>query len=202
MSTFSNLARTRAPRLVEAAVDRARLTVVPRRPQRAPRVPFMVLVSLLLIGGVAGLLMVNTSMQQSSFTASALQQRSSALAAKEQSLSMSLERLRDPQRLAERARAMGMVPPATPAFLRLSDGRILGRPAPATSEGALRVTDLPRAKPRSLVRPPVRVVAKPSAGPSATGTGPAADGAPGAASGAPTGTTGSSQQTAAGGSTR
>ena len=44
----------RVPRIAEAAVERARLTVVPRRRTRAPRVPFVALVSLLLVSGVAG----------------------------------------------------------------------------------------------------------------------------------------------------
>ena len=44
MSTLMNTARTRAPRIAEAAAERARLTVVPRRAQRAPRVPFVTLV--------------------------------------------------------------------------------------------------------------------------------------------------------------
>ena len=62
------------PRIAEAAVERARLTVVPaRRGAPAARVPFVMLVSLLLVGGVAGLLLFNTSMQQASFTATAME---------------------------------------------------------------------------------------------------------------------------------
>jgi hypothetical protein len=44
---------------------------------------------------------------------------------------MDLERLRDPQRVAGEAKEMGMVPPGNPAFLRLSDGKVLGKPEPA-----------------------------------------------------------------------
>ena len=62
MSTLMTQARTRVPRFAEAAVERARLTVVPRRATRAPKVPFVALVSLLLVGGVVGLLLFNTSM--------------------------------------------------------------------------------------------------------------------------------------------
>ena len=87
------------------------------------------LVVLLLAGGVAGLLAFNTSMQQNSFTATALQHQADALAAREQSLAMDLERLRDPQQLAARAKKLGMVPPTNPAFVRLSDGKVLGQPA-------------------------------------------------------------------------
>jgi hypothetical protein len=152
-------ARNRVPKIAEAAVERARLTVVPRRRTRAPRVPFVALVSLLLVSGVAGLLMFNTSMQQSSFTATALEQQSQILAAQEQSLQMELEQLRDPQRVAQVAREMGMVPPANPAFIRLSDGTVLGTPTAAVPEDAVRISPLPTRKPKNLRPDPVIVPA-------------------------------------------
>jgi outer membrane murein-binding lipoprotein Lpp len=154
MSTLISQARTRIPRFADAAVERARLTVVPSRVARAPRAPFVVLVVLLLAGGVAGLLAFNTSMQQASFTATALEQRASALAAEQQSLSMDLEQLRDPQQLAKSAKALGMVPPSTPAFVRLSDGRVLGQPMAATPLNAMRINPLPFAKPKVLAPTP------------------------------------------------
>jgi hypothetical protein len=61
---------------------------------------------------------------------------------------------------------MGMVIPATPAFLRLADGKVLGTPAPATREDALRL--LPRAPKKPAVLDPapnvVTVMAAPTAG--------------------------------------
>jgi cell division protein FtsB len=152
--------RTRVPRIADAAVERARLTVVPRRRGRAPRVPFVALVSLLLVGGVVGLLLFNTSMQQRSFTATALEQQAQILAAQEQSLEMELETLRDPQRVALEARSIGMVPPANPAFIRLSDGRVLGTPTAAVPEDGIRISPLPTRKPKNL-RPDAVVVAAP-----------------------------------------
>lgn len=157
MSALINQARNRVPRIAEAAVERARLTVVPRRTTRAARVPFVTLVSLLLVSGVAGLLLFNTSMQQASFTATAMEQRAALLDAREQSLQMDLEKLRDPQRVAVQARAIGMVPPSAPAFLRLSDGKVLGTPAPAVAEDGLRVAPLPTRKPKNLRPDPVIV---------------------------------------------
>jgi hypothetical protein len=162
MSALMNQARSRVPRIAEAAVERARLTVVPRATgRRAARVPFVTLVSLLLVGGVAGLLAFNTSMQQASFTATAMEQQAQALDAKEQSLTMQLDALRDPQRVALRAKAMGMVPPNTPAFIRLSDGKVLGRPSPATYDSSLRITPLPTRKPKNLRPTPVVIEMKP-----------------------------------------
>lgn len=195
MSALINQARIRVPRLAEQAVDRARLSVVPRRVAPATRVPFVVLVSLVLVTGVAGLLTFNTSLQQASFTATALEARADALAAREQSLRMELERLRDPQRVAVEARQMGMVPPANPAFVRLSDGQVLGDPTAAVPTDAVRIIDLPTPKPRMLAPAPVIVRAARAnnaahLADSASSAGPASLGAADRLSEAGTGTTG------------
>jgi hypothetical protein len=159
MSTPLAQARNRVVhRQAWSAVERARLTVVPRRAQKAPRVPFVALVTLLLVGGVVGLLLFNTNMQQGSFVASALEERAAVLAGKEESLQMQLDRLRDPQHIAARAKKLGMVPASSPAFIRLSDGKVLGKPAVATATDAVRIAPLPAAKPQSL-RPKVVVEA-------------------------------------------
>ena len=58
--------------------------------------------------------------------------------------------LRQPQRVAEQAAAIGMVPNPSPAFLRLSDGKVLGDP----DEAAAASPDFlppPRAVPASPV---------------------------------------------------
>jgi hypothetical protein len=160
MSTWTSEARSRVPRIAEAAVERARLTVVPRAPRgRAARVPFVTLVSLLLVGGVAGLLCFNTSMQQSSFRVTALEAHAAALDSQEQSLTLQLGTLRDPQQVALRAKRLGMVPPPSPAFLRLSDGKVLGSAVPATVADAVRVTPLRTPKPKDLRPDPVIEIA-------------------------------------------
>jgi len=145
-------ARTRVPRFAEAAVERARLTVVPPRRTQAARTPFAVLVIAILAAGVVGLLMFNTSMQQTSFKATSLQDRVNVLTAKEQSLALELDSLRDPQHLAVAAKELGMVAPSQPAFVRLADGRVLGNPTPATVGDTVRVNPLPSKKPAALKR--------------------------------------------------
>jgi hypothetical protein len=128
MSSTSGAARARTSRVAEAAAQRARLTVVPRTLTRPPQLPFAVLTALALIGGVVGLLMFNTNMAAASFRVTALQQQLSSLQAREDRLNLALDRLRDPQRLARRAKAMGMVPLGAPSFIRLPDGQVLGDP--------------------------------------------------------------------------
>lgn len=154
MSALMSQART-LPRIAEAARERARLTVVPRRSRSAARAPFVTLVTLLLVLGVAGLLYFNTNMQTASFKATAMEERATVLDAKEQALQMRLAVLRDPQRVAEQAQRLGMVPPASPAFIRLSDGKVLGQPQPASSVDRVRIAPLPAAKPANLRPSPV-----------------------------------------------
>jgi hypothetical protein len=136
------------------ALQRARLTVVPRARTRTSPVPFVMLVSFVLLAGVIGLLMFNTSMQQASFTTTTMERQDSTLEARKQTLQMELDQLRDPQRVAREAQGMGMVIPATPAFLRLSDGKVLGTPTPATRENPLRLLPQAPKKPAVLDPPP------------------------------------------------
>ncbi len=179
MSSLITSARAgarRVPRFADAAVERARLTVVPpRRPlgrTQAARTPFAVLVLAMLAAGVVGLLMFNTNMQQASFKATALQDRVNVLTAKEQSLDMELDELRNPQNLAVAAKALGMVAPSQPAFVRLSDGSVLGNPTPATPDEAVRINPLPEKLPLSVRQRKIIVKATvpPGAGPTTAGT--------------------------------
>lgn len=150
MSTPLSQVRVRAPRRADEAFDRAPLTVVPRRTGKAPRVPFVSLVTLLLVGGIAGLLLFNTSMQQGSFVTSSLEERAAVLEGKEETLRIQLHRLREPQHVAAEAKKLGMVPASNPAFLRLSDGKVLGKPSLALPTDAVRIAPLPPVKPASL----------------------------------------------------
>jgi type II secretory pathway pseudopilin PulG len=157
MSSTAPALRARVPRLAGAALERARLTVVPKRKrQRTSPVPFLVVVSMLAVGGIVGLLLFNTSMQQASFAATELQQRADALQAQQQSLQMDLDRLRDPQSIALKAQRMGMVLPTSPAVLDLRTGKVLGDPVPATRLNGLRLLAPPPSKP-ALLDPPAHV---------------------------------------------
>lgn len=118
--------RVRVQKIAEAAVERARLSVVPRTRVRAPRVPFVMLVSAILLAGVVGLLMFNTTMQQNSFTQAALETQAAELRSEEQALRSELEALRDGQRIMEEADRMGMVIPTCARFLYTATGKVTG----------------------------------------------------------------------------
>jgi cell division protein FtsL len=151
MSSFLAPSRTRV-RLTEAAQRHARLAVVRSRTTRAPRVPFAALVLTVLALGLVGLLVLNTSLQQGAFHARDLEARVGVLIQQREALQLRVAELRQPQRVAERAAALGMVPNPSPAFLRLSDGKVLGNPSPASIESAPQFLARPRAAHTPRVR--------------------------------------------------
>jgi hypothetical protein len=87
---------------------------------------FLGLCVVLLLGGFVGVLMLNTAMAKGSYTMRDLQRRSDQLSDTQDALRHTIDGLSGPGPLAKRARELGMVPAATPAFLRLSDGKVLG----------------------------------------------------------------------------
>ena len=117
-----------------AETTQTRLTAVPAPMPAgalAPRLPFVVLVSMLLIGGVVGLLVFNTSMQQSAFQEQKLQEQATTLAAREQALDGELKKMEDPHKIAAKAKGLGMVVPQNAAMLRVPEAKVEGEAAAA-----------------------------------------------------------------------
>jgi hypothetical protein len=108
---------------------------------------FAALCMLLLIGGLMGLLMLNTSMAEGSFTLHRLQATSGELTDTEQALTAAIDAQKAPANLASRAAKLGMVPADSAAFLRLSDGAVLGVATPAKKRPGFTVVTAPQAKP-------------------------------------------------------
>ena len=136
---MSTQSLSRAPRPV-ARVPIARqgyLKVVPQRRPSAPRAPFVVVVVGALALGLLGLLALNTVLAQDAFRLHVLQRQSAVLADQELNLQRQVEARRAPADLAARAAALGLVQGGPPAFLRLSDGVILGQPNAAGPDGVL-----------------------------------------------------------------
>lgn len=101
------------------------LRVVRQQPKQGQPV-FVAACLSLLVAGLLGVLMLNTAMAKGSFVLADLQDQSNALADAEEELSHAINAQSAPAELAKRALAMGMVPSETAAFLRLSDGKVLG----------------------------------------------------------------------------
>lgn len=102
-----------------------------RGQRRAGRGIFVVVLIGLLAVGLIAMLVINTSLAAGAFAINKLQRESAALAEQQQTLLQSVTSAAAPAELERRALALGMVPSSTPVFLRLADGSILGKPAPA-----------------------------------------------------------------------
>jgi hypothetical protein len=155
----------RAPRPAQRpAPARPPLTLVRPRAAQPARAPFVLLVATILSTGLVTLLLLNTALSQISFTVTDLQQRASALSAREQALSQQLSLRESPARLAAAAGRLGMVPNRNPVFLRISDGTILGEPLPATAPPSPAPPSQPAAANPAAANP---TAAKPAAKPAA-----------------------------------
>jgi hypothetical protein len=110
----------------------ARLRAVDGRASRLARFPFL----LVLIGvfglGMAGLLMLNTTLQNQAFQARTLNRQASQLAYVQADLESQLDARAAPAELARVASALGMRPNPHPAFLVLPKGKVVGTPRPVT----------------------------------------------------------------------
>ena len=129
---------------------------------------FLALCVALLLGGFVAVLVLNTAMAKGSYTMRDLQRRSDALADNQDALRHAIDGVSGPGPLAQRARDLGMVPAASPAFLRLSDGKVLGVAQKATADSTFSVMTETQAPTRStpVVTPPAPTAATPTAAPS------------------------------------
>ena len=69
---------------------------------------------------------LNTVLAKDAFTLNEVQQSNKQLAQQRQSLQEDIAREESPENLAKRARALGMVEPALPAFIDSRTGKITG----------------------------------------------------------------------------
>jgi len=187
MSQMTSTARVSARALNRPDTIMPRLRVVTGAPLRRGGAAFGIVCATLLAVGLIGLLVLNTALAQGSFTLQKLQSTSDQLNDAQDGLSQSLEISKSPANLAMRATGMGMVPAASAAFLRLSDGRVIGVAKPASSGLGFTVvtTTAPavakpaQAAPGPAAAKPVQAVAGPAAvkpaqaAPAPTATGPA-----------------------------
>ncbi len=125
--------RPSAPPVARPQAEPPALALVPGRAPALGRASFLVLLVALMAAGLLGLLALNTALARDAFRAHALTQQAQQLQDRQQALQREVEDLRSPQRIAEQARAMGMVVSGPPAFLRLPDGKVLGAPEAAVA---------------------------------------------------------------------
>lgn len=130
------------------------LTVVPAA---APSHGGMLIVCAgLLLSGLLALLLLNMSMAEGSFRVHELQRAAGELSDAEAALEQGITAVSAPSALADQASRMGMVPAASPAFLDLESGEVLGVAAPAEVSTTFSVVVKPPKPVRPVVQQPVR----------------------------------------------
>ncbi|MFG1900453.1 hypothetical protein [Micromonospora carbonacea] len=117
-----------------AATPSPRLRVAPPPPVSVPRAPFVALILVLVVGGVLGILLVNTKINENSFRLERLQQQQAKLDVDQQQLEKEIADAKAPGNLTATARRLGMVEAEEPAYIRLPDGRVIGVPQPANGQ--------------------------------------------------------------------
>lgn len=137
----------------DAPPTRRPLHAVAEPAARLARFPFL----LVLIGifgiGMAGLLMLNTTLQSQAFESRTLNRQAGELAYAEADLENQLDALTAPQELARRASALGMRPNPYPAFLVVPSGKVVGKPTPVAGDEV----------PALIVKTPAQLVAEKAA---------------------------------------
>ena len=104
----------------------------PPVPVTVARAPFVILVIISVIAGVAGILVLNTKITENAFKLSAMRKDQVLLDQREQQLKQLIAGYESPGSLAAAAAKLGLVEAGPPAFIVLPDGRTIGVPKPAT----------------------------------------------------------------------
>jgi len=110
--------------------SRSRLRSVPPPSRRLARFPFLLVMMGIFGFGMAGLLMLNTTLQNQAFEARTLERQATELAYTQSDLENQLTILAAPQELARRASILGMRPNPYPALLVVPGGKVLGKASP------------------------------------------------------------------------
>jgi len=96
---------------------------------------FIFIVIGIAIFGMLASLLVNMRSAEASIQKAQLQNQLSNLVSQQQALERTVISSESPENLVKAAYRMGMVPAGSPAFIRLSDRKVLGTPMAASSQG-------------------------------------------------------------------
>jgi type IV secretory pathway VirB10-like protein len=116
----------------DASQEGSRLHAVPERRTRIARVPFVLILVALFGLGMAGLLLLNTTLQNQTFEARALNRQATQLAYTHDALTAELNKAAAPQELARRASTLGMRPNPVPGILVAPGGDVVRKAKPVT----------------------------------------------------------------------
>jgi len=111
--------------------------VAPRPDSRTrPRIVYALTAGAGMAAIVIAQLLLSVGISQGAYEISTLQSNQVELGRTTESMTEDLVKVSSPQNLAANAAALGMVSNSTPAYLRLSDGAVLGAPVSAAGTPA------------------------------------------------------------------
>lgn len=118
------------------ADERRHIEIVSPSTHKRPRIVYA-LSAVACVGAIViAQLLLSVGISQGAYEISALRASQVELGRTADSVSEDLIRVSSPQSLAANAEALGMVSNSTPAYLRLSDGAVLGAPTSASGSQA------------------------------------------------------------------
>lgn len=137
----------------ETEERRSHLEVVATRSQRRarPRALYAIIAVSTMLGIVVAQVLLSILVSQGAYQVENLQTRQSVLQRSYQSAKENLAKVSSPQSLAANATALGMVTNPNLVYLRLSDGAVLGSPAPAPASGVTATGETGGLVPNSLL---------------------------------------------------
>lgn len=115
-----------------AAPARPRLGVVPKPAATVSTLGFVGIIIALITAGMAGVMVVTTSVGAQSRQLAALRNEATELSYQAAALESHLQRISSANAVALRASELGMVPNPHPAFINLADGTVTGAPQKAS----------------------------------------------------------------------
>lgn len=142
-----------------------RLRSLPSTPPRLARLPFLIVLAVIVAAGMAGVVVLSVNLQERASMLSSLRTQDSELGYQEASLQAQLDEESSVTSLSQRAYRLGMRPDPAPAFLHLDSGAVTGTPTPVTGR------EMPAQDPGSITREAVAGLtgtSTASAAPSAT----------------------------------
>jgi len=103
------------------------------RSRRRPRAFFAIVTAAVMFGVMVAQMLLSVALESGAYEIAHLQSANKEANRSYQQMSQDIDRLSSPQHLALNAEALGMMSNNTPAYLRLSDGAVLG--APTSGDG-------------------------------------------------------------------
>ncbi|RFA15117.1 hypothetical protein B7R22_07240 [Subtercola boreus] len=154
--------------------------------RRKPKLAYAAVVVVGVFSIVVAQLMLSIGLSNGAYEISSLQTEQKEIDRSNSALSEQLDGLSAPQSLAASAEALGMVANVHPAYLRLSDGAVLGTPTTASSASGSLTNGQPSLVPNALTAAAASAAAAAGAAPAAaTGTPATTAGTPVGAPSAP-----------------